>query len=197
MAYWLFGYGSLIWKPPPHYVERVPGYVRGFVRRFWQSSNDHRGTPESPGRVVTLISKEYWLTLDDPHPYGEDDVTWGVAYRIDPTYEKEVRKYMDFREKNGYTEMTVDFYPNGQTPTVKCSVYIGEPSNEAFVGPQNVERTAQLIATSRGPSGENKEYLFCLHDALQQLHPEGDRHIEDLTERVLKLCGHRSMVVER
>ncbi|KAK9657798.1 hypothetical protein V6Z96_002046 [Aspergillus fumigatus] len=33
---WVFGYGSLIWKPPPHYDQRVPGYIDGYVRRFWQ-----------------------------------------------------------------------------------------------------------------------------------------------------------------
>ena len=34
--FWLFGYGSLVWKPPPHVDERVPGYITGYVRRFWQ-----------------------------------------------------------------------------------------------------------------------------------------------------------------
>lgn len=53
---WVIGYGSLIFKPPPLYSFRVTGTLSGFIRRFWQSSSDHRGTPEHPGRVVTLVS---------------------------------------------------------------------------------------------------------------------------------------------
>ena len=53
---WIIGYGSLIFKPPPHVSYKVTGYLKGFIRRFWQSSIDHRGTPEYPGRVVTLLS---------------------------------------------------------------------------------------------------------------------------------------------
>lgn len=53
---WIIGYGLLIFKPPPHTAFRVSGYLKGFLRRFWQSLLDHRGTPESPGRVVTLVT---------------------------------------------------------------------------------------------------------------------------------------------
>lgn len=60
-ALWLFGYGSLLFKPPLHHLEiskdfkKYNGYVNGYIRRFWQSSYDNRGTPEFKGRVVTII----------------------------------------------------------------------------------------------------------------------------------------------
>ena len=54
---WVFGYGSVIWKPAFEFVESVPATLSGYTRRFWQGSPDHRGTPEEPGRVVTLVAE--------------------------------------------------------------------------------------------------------------------------------------------
>lgn len=203
--YWIFGYGSLIFKPPPFYDLRVPGYINGYVRRFWQSSSDHRGYPDAPGRVVTLIEKKFWLTLKDPHPSPGDDITWGVAYRIIPEKVDYVREYLDIREQNGYSVHNVLFHVaadgdiqmsegalykptevynelrSGNMLNINCTVYIGTPENEAFVGPQDPTELAEHIVKSRGPSGENKEYLYKLGESLKILAPESyDHHIDDL-----------------
>jgi hypothetical protein len=64
-------------------------------------------------------------------------------------------------------------------------VYIGTPDNPQFMGPQDPQQLAEVIWRSKGPSGENKEYLFGLAKSLEGLSPEsGDEHVRDLSARV-------------
>ncbi|KAF1812230.1 ChaC-like protein [Eremomyces bilateralis CBS 781.70] len=192
---WLFGYGSLIWKPPPHFDRRVPGYINRYVRRFWQASEDHRGTPQAPGRVVTLIDHDHWKSLSDPHANAPERV-WGAAYHIPPARTQEVKEYLDIREINGYSIQYTPFYPaesvrqsDGSLPEkFSCLVYIGLPENPQFVGPQDLDALAAHILKSVGPSGENKEYLYMLEMALETLSPESvDEHVSDLAGRCREL----------
>ncbi|KHO00092.1 ChaC-like protein [Metarhizium album ARSEF 1941] len=156
--FWLFGYGE-----------------------------DHRGTPEAPGRVVTLIERSYWEKLTDHHDSAPEKV-WGVAYRIVPEKVSEVKEYLDIREINGYSIHYTPFYPaDGSTP-MKTLVYIGTPDNEQFVGPQDPQALARHIFNSKGPSGLNKDYLYGLELALNELSPDsGDHHVSDLAQRVRAL----------
>ncbi|KAK4158173.1 ChaC-like protein-domain-containing protein [Chaetomidium leptoderma] len=228
--FWLFGYGSLIWKPPPHFDRRIPGWVTGYVRRFWQvrnspslssllnttnippptppNSQDHRGTPDAPGRVVTLISRSYWEQLTDHHDSAPDRV-WGVAYRIQPDRVAEVKEYLDIREINGYTIHYTPFHPAAphhhhldhldhldldhhhrgqqQQQPIQTLVYIGTPDNDQFMGPQDPQQLAEHIYRSEGPSGLNRDYLWGLEAALAELssrRESGDAHVTDLSDRV-------------
>ncbi len=53
---WLFGYGSLIWRPDFDFAERRPALVHGWHRALKMWSRVNRGTPENPGLVFALLS---------------------------------------------------------------------------------------------------------------------------------------------
>ncbi|KAI6271733.1 hypothetical protein MCOR27_008698 [Pyricularia oryzae] len=147
-------------------------------------SEDHRGTPEKPGRVVTLLERSFWETLTDHHEDAPDRV-WGVAYRIKADKVDEVKDYLDIREINGYTIHYTPFHPADRSAPIRTLVYIGTPDNPQFVGPQDPQALAEHIHRSEGPSGLNRDYLLSLDDALNQLGPEsGDEHVADLSRRV-------------
>lgn len=165
---WLFGYGSLIYKVDFPYLERRVASITGWARRFWQGSHDHRGTPESPGRVATLIE-------------APGEICVGMAYRVSPdTFE-----HLDHREKNGYlrffTPMT--FADKGQSDGL---VYVAGPDNAAFLGPAPLDEMAAQIVRSHGPSGANADYLLHLAGALDELGASDD-HVTELADRVREL----------
>ncbi|KAJ6460081.1 ChaC-like protein [Mycena vitilis] len=188
----VFGYGSLIFKPPPNVVAQVPGFLKGYVRRFAQKSHDHRGTPENPGRVVTLVHKEDWDLFSGSDAFPDEDTVWGVAYTIDPEYEADVRAYLDHREKDGYTMETMPIYGvvDG-TETVIISnayCYVGRKDNPSFIGSEPLPALARRIWVSVGPSGPNKEYLYNLADAVRELSPASyDKHLFALEDLVKAL----------
>jgi cation transport protein ChaC len=51
---WVFGYGSLIWRPDLSFDERLPARVHGYHRRLCLWSRINRGTPQCPGLVAGL-----------------------------------------------------------------------------------------------------------------------------------------------
>ena len=164
---WLFGYGSLLWRPDFPYEERVHGYVVGFARRFWQGSTDHRGVPGAPGRVVTLV----------PDP---DARCWGTAYRVAPSAEEQVLARLDTREQGGYERHLTTVH--AEVP-VEALVYIAGPENPNYLGPASIEVIAEQVISSRGPSGDNLEYVLRLADALTDMGAD-DPHVTELAQRL-------------
>ncbi|KIJ14848.1 hypothetical protein PAXINDRAFT_163240 [Paxillus involutus ATCC 200175] len=177
----IFGYGSLIFKPPPHVISQVSGFLKGYVRRFAQKSHDHRGTPENPGRVVTLIHKEDWDRFSAADAFPDEDVVWGVAYTIDPLYVSEVRDYLvTSLPQDGYTLETLDIYTieNGTEKVIIHNCYVGRPDNPSFLGSEPIDALAERISQSVGPSGRNKDYLYRLAESVRELAPASyDSHL--------------------
>lgn len=109
-----------------------------------------------------------------------------MAYHIIPSKVQEVKEYLDIREINGYSIQYTPFHPADATkPDLHCLVYIGMPDNPQFLGALDPQAVAEKINESIGPSGENREYLLQLDDALRILSSSShDDHISDLARRV-------------
>lgn len=91
---WIFAYGSLIFRPSFEYLERRRAFLPDYVRRFWQGSPDHRGIPEAPGRVATLV------------PAAQDKKEWcgSCVYRLDPQHSENILAELDIREQAGFRD---------------------------------------------------------------------------------------------
>ncbi|CAA0840836.1 ChaC-like family protein [Striga hermonthica] len=182
MAMWVFGYGSLIWKAGFRYDERVVGFIKDYRRVFYQGSTDHRGTPEFPGRTVTLQPAK-----------GEN--CWGAAYKITNKEDKlSALEYLEVREKQYDKKEYVDFF----TVSIRLNSYIASADktlNHNYLGPASLEEIAMQIVKAQGPSGPNREYLFKLENALIQIGCE-DEHVTDLANEVRRIISQGEPDVE-
>ena len=168
---WVFGYGSLVWRPDIVFRERRVARVRGWKRRFWQGSHDHRGVPHAPGRVVTLVPDR-----------GES--CEGMAYFVDESVAEATFAGLDHREKNGYERHAVrlEFRAGDACDGV---VYIAPAGNHAWLGPAPEADMVEQIRRSAGPSGANIDYLRELAAALRDLGID-DTHVFTLERLALE-----------
>jgi len=171
---WVFGYGSLVWRPNFPFAEARVATISGWSRRFWQGSTDHRGVPGAPGRVVTLIEE-----------LGA--VCWGRAYLIEADSRDTVLSHLDYREKGGYSLHEVKIaFPDASNLPVKGLIYIATPGNPNWLGEAPLDHIAARARISIGPSGHNAEYVLELAQALREMKAE-DTHVFDLADLVSTL----------
>lgn len=164
---WVFGYGSLIWRQDFPFLRDRRACIHGWARRFWQGSHDHRGVPESPGRVVTLIESPAATCI-------------GRAFLV----ESDVFDHLDHREKNGYERHTLPIeFADGTEWGV---VYLAPVGNHAFLGDAPIAEMAEQIHHAAGPSGRNADYLMQLARSLRALQAE-DAHVFALEQAVRRL----------
>lgn len=145
-GFWVFGYGSLMWRPGFDYAERAMARLEGFRRSFCLRSIRYRGTPEAPGLVLGL----------DAEPGA---VCEGVAYRIESGGEA-VLAYLRERElvTYSYVETTQRVILNG-AGGASAIAYVVDRTHPQYAGALELEAQAQIIARCVGPAGPNWEYL--------------------------------------
>ena len=119
-----------MWKVGFEYEERVICCARGWRRRFHQGSTDHRGTPDFPGRTVTL---------ERCHPTDEPPC-WGAAYRVSPAAAPAVLDLLEIREKQYDLRLRLDLHaddaPDAPVVVRGAVTYVAteDPANLNWLG---------------------------------------------------------------
>ena len=167
--HWVFGYGSLMWRPGFAFVERDAATLHGRRRAFCIYSVHHRGTHERRGLVLGLA------------PGG---AARGVAYRVADEHWPATYAYLQEREQP--TETYVEARRQVRLADgrrVEALVFLSDTRHPQWAGALSLEAQAELIAGAEGLSGRNIDYL---RDLVGHLREEGirDRSMEALLAMV-------------
>lgn len=156
-GFWVFGYGSLMWKPDFDVAETRMARLHGYRRAFALISVHYRGTPEFPGLVLGL----------DWNPARN---CTGMALRIGADQADEVRQYLADRElvSRAYFEVQHKItllcpdpgsgWAEGESVDAIC--YILDRTHPQYAGGMTLEDQAAIIREAAGPTGSNRDYLF-------------------------------------
>ena len=169
---WVFGYGSLMWRPGFSFIERRTALLHGRRRAFCIYSVHHRGTYERPGLVLGLA------------PGGS---VRGAAYRVADADWPRVYAYLREREQptETYFEATAQVRLVGGR-RVPCLVFLSDTHHPQWAGALTLEQQADLIAGATGLSGRNIDYL---RDLVSHLREDGVR--DHGMERLLAMVEER------
>jgi cation transport protein ChaC len=154
---WIFGYGSLIWRPGFEYLERAPARVIGLHRSLCIYSFVHRGTPERPGLVLGL---------------DIGGACRGIAYRVAATKRAETLAYLRAREQatSVYRETVRGIWLAGKPERRLDAVcYAVDRSHRQYAGRLTLERQLHLVRQGHGRSGNNRDYVLETVGALEAL----------------------------
>ena len=143
--FWVFGYGSLMWRPGFEYEESALAFVQGYHRALCIFSHVHRGTPERPGLVLGL---------------DRGGSCQGVAFRVAAARRDATLAYLRERELATavYLErMITARFAEGSS--VEAVTYVVDRAHPQYAGRLPTEEMARLVASARGASGENPDYV--------------------------------------
>jgi len=152
-GFWVFGYGSLMWRPGYVVAEARRARLADYRRAFALTSVHYRGTPERPGLVLGL----------DWRPGAS---CTGMALRIAPEGADSVRHYLAERElvSRAYFEVrhrvTLIGPAQEAGESVDAICYILDRTHPQYAGALTHDEQAAIISEAEGPTGTNRDYLF-------------------------------------
>lgn len=143
---WVFGYGSLMWRPGFDHVERRPARLHGYHRDFCVYSHVHRGTPTRPGLVFGLDA---------------GGSCRGVAFRVEAAKAAAVRDYLRTREQVTlvYIERQASVTLVDSQQRVEALCFVVDRGHQQYAGKLDFDRQVEMIVHGAGQSGQNPEYL--------------------------------------
>ena len=167
--FWVFGYGSLMWRPEFDPLETVRARLHGYHRSLCISSHIMRGTPERPGLVLGLDR-------------GGSCV--GLAFRIEGAQRDRVMSDLRARElvTNVYLECQRSVrLADGRAVEAVC--YVVDRDHEQYLGALGVDEAAARVAGATGKFGPNRDYVTNTVGHLRELNIR-DGWLESVVRRL-------------
>jgi len=163
---WVFGYGSLMWRPGFDFVERVPARLIGLHRALCVYSFVHRGTPERPGLVLGL---------------DRGGMCRGIAFRVAGASRAQTIAYLRAREQvtTVYLETMrrIELEEKGRRQ-VRALCFIVDRSHVQYAGRLTLAEAVHHVRQGHGSSGPNRDYVIETVQALETLgYRETDLHL--------------------
>jgi cation transport protein ChaC len=145
---WVFGYGSLMWRPGFPFIEQVPARLIGEHRALCVYSFDHRGTPEKPGLVLGL---------------DRGGACRGIAFRVAETQRSHTIDYLRSREQttNVYREVMRSVWLENKTrQRVSALAYVVDRGHVQYAGRLSLAEQLRHVQQGHGRSGNNRDYVL-------------------------------------
>ena len=166
-SHWVFGYGSLIWRPGFRFIRQVPALLNGAHRSLCIYSHRHRGTEARPGLVFGLV---------------RGGSCRGMGFEVEDRHWPEVVDYLREREldKGVYREALRPIRVDAVGP-VDALTFLVDEAHAQYAGRLDVAEQARLVRQGVGESGPNTEYVLETARILGEMGIR-DRYLDELVE---------------
>ena len=143
---YVFGYGSLIWRPGFDHEGASPALLRGAHRCLCVFSHRYRGTSERPGLVFGLAN---------------GGSCHGMVFKIPTQDWQQVRAYLWDRELiNGVYRPTVRRVRLADGRMVDALVFLADPEHAQYAGHLDLDAQLRFIRQGHGSAGPNTDYVI-------------------------------------